>query len=275
MRPKISMLMGAVGLVLLIACVNVANLLLARAEARQKEIAIRTALGADRGRLVRQLLTESVLLSLLGGALGLLLGYGGVRAIVAANRRACRGSARSASTAAASSSRSGSPSSPACCSGSRRPSTRAAGAFFATLKEGGQRSTAGSGRQWLRRALVVTEMALAAMLVIGGGLLIRSFWLLLKVDPGFDPKNVLSMEIALPKATYSDPPAGAKASTRGSSTAAASARGRVGRRPLGAAAEPTGQRQRPRLRERAEDGERLRPTTSTTGSSSAATTSRR
>ncbi len=204
-RPKIRLLMGAVGLVLLIACVNVANLLLARAEARQKEIAVRTALGAGRGRLIRQLLTESVVLSLLGGALGLLLGYAGVRAIVAANLESIPRAGeigldgRSLLFTLAISLFTG-------LLFGLAPALHArAGAFFATLKEGGQRSTAGSGRQWLRRALVVAEIAFAAMLVIGGGLLIRSFWLLLKVDPGFDPKGVLSLEVALPNATYPDP----------------------------------------------------------------------
>jgi predicted permease len=204
-RPKIQLLMGAVGLVLLIACVNVANLLLARAEARQKEIAIRTALGAARSRLLRQLLTESVVLALLGGALGLLLGWVGVKAIVAANLESIPRvdeiglDGRSLLFTLGVSLLAGFLFGLAPALHSR------AGAFFAVLKEGGQRTTAGSGRQWLRRGLVVAEVAFAAMLVIGGGLLIRSFWLLQKVDPGFDPKGVLSLEVSLPKAAYGKP----------------------------------------------------------------------
>jgi putative ABC transport system permease protein len=204
-RPKIQLLMGAVGLVLLIACVNVANLLLARAEARQKEIAIRTALGAARSRLVRQLLTESVVLALLGGALGLFLGWAGVRAIVAANLESIPRvdeiglDGRSLLFTLGVSLLAGFLFGLAPALHSR------AGAFFAVLKEGAQRTTAGAGRQWLRRGLVVAEIAFAAMLVIGGGLLIRSFWLLQKVDPGFDPKGVLSLEVSLPQATYGKP----------------------------------------------------------------------
>ncbi|MFL6236824.1 MAG: ABC transporter permease [Thermoanaerobaculia bacterium] len=204
-RPKIQLLMGAVGLVLLIACVNVANLLLARAEARQKEIAVRTALGAARGRLLRQFLTESVVLALLGGALGLFLGWIGVRAIVAANLESIPRvgeiglDGRSLLFTLAVSLLTG-------LLFGLAPALHArAGTFFATLKEGGQRTTAGSGRQWLRRGLVVAEIAFAAMLVIGGGLLNRSFWLLQKVDPGFDPKGVLSLEVSLPKAAYGKP----------------------------------------------------------------------
>ncbi len=204
-RPKIQLLMGAVGLVLLIACVNVANLLLARAEARQKEIAIRTALGAARSRLIRQLLTESVVLALLGGALGLFLGWAGVKAIVAANLESIPRvdeiglDGRSLLFTLGVSLLAGFLFGLAPALHSR------AGAFFAVLKEGGQRTTAGSGRQWLRRGLVVAEVAFAAMLVIGGGLLIRSFWLLQRVDPGFDPKGVLSLEVSLPKASYGKP----------------------------------------------------------------------
>jgi predicted permease len=204
-RPKIQLLMGAVGLVLLIACVNVANLLLARAEARQKEIAIRTALGAARSRLVRQLLTESVVLALLGGALGLLLGWVGVKAIVAANLESIPRvdeiglDGRSLLFTLGVSLLAG------LLFGLAPALHSRAGAFFAVLKEGGQRTTAGSGRQWLRRGLVVAEVAFAAMLVIGGGLLIRSFWLLQKVDPGFDPQGVLSLEVSLPKAAYGKP----------------------------------------------------------------------
>ncbi len=197
-RPKISLLMGAVGLVLLIACVNVANLLLARAEARQKEIAIRTALGAARSRLLRQFLTESLVLALLGGVLGLILAWAGVKGIVAANAESLPRvdeiglNGRSLLFTFGVSLLTG-------VLFGLAPALHArAGTFFASLKEGGQRSTATSGRQLLRRVLVVVEVAFAATLVIGGGLLIRSFWLLQKVDPGFNPKGVLSLQVSLP-----------------------------------------------------------------------------
>ncbi|HEV2854057.1 MAG TPA: ABC transporter permease [Thermoanaerobaculia bacterium] len=204
-RPKIRLLMGAVGLVLLIACVNVANLLLARAEARQKEIAVRTALGAARSRLLRQFLTESVVLALLGGVLGLFLAWAGVKAIVAANLESLPRvdeiglDWRSALFTFAVSLLTG-------MLFGLAPALHArAGSFFASLKEGSQRTTAGSGRQWLRRVLVVVEVAFSAMLVIGGGLLIRSFWLLQQVDPGFNPDGVLSLQVSLPDASYSKP----------------------------------------------------------------------
>jgi putative ABC transport system permease protein len=203
-RPKMWLLMGAVGLVLLIACANVANLLLARAEARQKEIAVRTALGAARGRLIRQFLTESVLLSLVGGAFGLLLAVWGVKAIVATNPDAIPRAgeigidgqvllftlAVSVLTGV--------------LFGLAPALHSRASVLFSSLKEGGQRTTAGAGRQLLRRTLVVAEVALAATLVLVGGLLIRSFWLLLQVDPGFDPRGVLTFQIALPDARYPD-----------------------------------------------------------------------
>jgi predicted permease len=204
-RPKINLLQGAVGLVLLIACVNVANLLLARAEARQKEIAVRTALGAPRGRLLRQFLTESVVLALLGGAFGLLLAYAGVKAIVAANLESIPRAdeigldTRSLLFTLGVSILTG-------VLFGLAPALHArAGSFFASLKEGGQRTTATGARQFLRRVLVVTEIAFAAMLVIGGGLLIRSFWLLQKVDPGFNPDGLLTLQISLPDSAYPEP----------------------------------------------------------------------
>jgi predicted permease len=204
-RPKLRLVWGAVALVLLIACANVANLQLARAEARQREIAIRTALGAGHRRLVRQLLTESLLLSLLGGLLGLVLARAGVRALVAANPESLprlgaigldpRAFAYTLALSVATGLLFG-----------LAPALHArAEAFFAALKAGGARSTAGSARQRVRRVLVVAEVTLAAVLLIGAGLLIRSFWELTRVDAGFRPGGLLSFQISLPQASYRGP----------------------------------------------------------------------
>jgi putative ABC transport system permease protein len=205
-RPKMWLLMGAVGLVLLIACANVANLLLARAEARQKEIAVRTALGAQRGRLLRQFLTESIVLSLFGGALGLLLASWGVRAIVAMNPESLPRVREIGIDGRVLLFTLGVAILTGVLFGLAPAMHARASVMFSSLKEGSQRSTAGAGRQFLRRALVIAEVALAATLVIVGGLLIRSFWLLQQVDPGFDAGNVLTFQIALPDARYPEEP---------------------------------------------------------------------
>ncbi|MGH7577294.1 MAG: ABC transporter permease [Longimicrobiales bacterium] len=206
-RPALLMLLGAVGFVLLIACANVGNLLLARAEGRGREIAVRAALGAGRVRLLRQFVTESTLLSLLGGGLGLALGWAAVRALLATSPESIPRADE------------------VTLDGSVLAFTLLVSLFTgllfglapafhlrartmnSALREGGLRTTAGAGRQRLRRSLVVSEVALAVVLVVGSGLMLRSFAALQEVDPGFDARNLLTFEMFLPAATYPDWPA--------------------------------------------------------------------
>jgi putative ABC transport system permease protein len=200
-RPSLLVLAAAVGFVLLIACANVANLLLVRATGRHREIAIRAAIGAGRGRIIRQLLTESAVLSLAGGALGLVLGLAGVRALLALNpsdipRLGENGAAVAMDwrvilfTGVIS---------------------LATGLLFglipaldasrvdltAPLKEGDGRSGASPRQKRTRSILVVSEIALALVLLIGAALLIRTFAALRAVDPGFDRHNILTMRMSL------------------------------------------------------------------------------
>jgi putative ABC transport system permease protein len=204
-RPALLILLGAVGFVLLIACANVANLMLSRAAAREKEIAVRTALGASRTRVVRQLLTESLLLALLGSLLGLLVAWWGIGALVAISPHDLvnlQGVGINLTVL-----------------GWTLAVSLLTGVIFGiapaleatrlnlndTLKEGGKGSggqSARSGR--LRSALVVAEVALALVLLASAGLMMKSFSRLQKIDTGFETENVLTMVVSLPAGKYTE-----------------------------------------------------------------------
>ena len=196
-RGWLLMLLAAVALVLLIACANVANLMLARATVRGREIAIRSALGASRWRLVRGLLVEGLVLSFAGAALGILLAWFGVQALKAwmpANVPRVAGIAidlRVLLTAVAASALTGLFFGAVPALQSSRPDLTTA------LKDSGRSSTAGAGSQRLRSLLVVAEMALAVVLLVGAGLFIGSFAKLMAIDPGFDHRNVLVLDVGV------------------------------------------------------------------------------
>jgi len=203
-RTPLYVLLGAVGFVLLIACANVANLLLARAAGRQKEIAIRSAMGARPLRLIRQLLVESLLLAAAGGGLGLLLSVWGTELLVKLGPDTiARAGAIGVDTRVL---------------GFTLVVSLLCGVIFGlapalqtsrpdlneSLKEGGK-GAPGISHNRTHRFLVVTEVALAMVLLVGAGLLVQSFRQLQKVDPGYDPTNVLTMRLFLPESKYREP----------------------------------------------------------------------
>ena len=203
-RKAVLVLLGAVGCVLLIACVNVANLLLARAAARESEIAVRSALGAGRGRIIRQLLTESVILGVLGGGLGLLLAVWGVEGLLRMEPQGIPrlGDVRVDPTVI----------------GFTMGLSLLTGILFgivpafqsarsglsSTLKESGRGALTSRSGSRMRTVLVVAEVALAVTLLIGAGLLIRSFSKLTSVDPGFSVQPALAFDLSLPESRYDD-----------------------------------------------------------------------
>jgi predicted permease len=205
-RPLLLVLAGAVSFVLLIACANVANLLLVRATGRRREIAIRSAIGAGRGRIVRQLLTESVVLSVVGGAIGLVLGIVGIRALLAINTAGLPRVGQDgalvgldwrvlAFTAAVSIGTGVLFGLIPALQGSRAD-------LSVTLKESSARSGTGVRQNKTRSILVVSEVALAVILLVGSALLIRTSIALHHVDPGFDASNILTMRMSLTGPKY-------------------------------------------------------------------------
>jgi len=203
-RTRLLILLGSVGLVLLLACINVANLLLVRGQSRERELGVRVAVGANRRRVVRQLLTESLVLGMAGGALGLLFAYGSLPLLVGILPSGVprvdlisldgRVLLFSLATALASALIFGLI--PAFKATSRDPQQ--------SLRDGGRGRGQGPSGQKLRNGLVVAELALAVVVVVGASLLFKSFWLLRQQDPGFQASQVLTLRLNLPADRYPD-----------------------------------------------------------------------
>jgi len=198
-------LLGAVGFVLLITCANVAHMLLARAAARQKEVAVRTALGARRGRIIRQFLTESLLLGCLGGVAGLALAALGTKFLVALSPANIPRVQTVGIDIRAALFLFGATFVTSIGFGLAPALQASSVALSDTLKEGGRGNSEGKGHNRLRNLLVVSEFALALMLLIGAGLMIRTFAALEAVDAGFNPHHVISMVVSVAGSKEADP----------------------------------------------------------------------
>src|SRR5262245_985003 len=203
-RQSLWVLLGAVGFILLIACVNVANLLLAHAADRQKEIALRLALGAGRWRIVRQLLSEALLIAGLGGVTGLLAGSWMLEGLLALAPENIPQLGRAGMNYAVLSFTLGVTALTIALCGLAPALSASRADLNAALKEGG-RSSAGSSRDGIRKSLLVIEVSLALVLLVGAGLLVRSMVRLLGVDPGFNAENLLTMRLTLAGQTYAAP----------------------------------------------------------------------
>lgn len=201
-RPALLVLLGAVAFVLLIACANVANLFLARAASRRKEIAIRAALGAGRVRIARQLITESVLLAGLGGALGLFVAIWGTDGLLALGPKELLGVSHVSTDGRVLAFTLGVSLITGVLFGIAPSLAALRTDVNTTLKEGSREGSFGGRGNRLRSALVVAEIGLALVLLTGAGLLGRSFSKLLSVDPGFNPHNLLTMRLTLPNSAY-------------------------------------------------------------------------
>jgi predicted permease len=201
-RPALWTLMGAVVFVLLIACVNVANLLLARAEARQREIAIRKALGARMGQLIRQFTTEGLLLAITGATVGLVLASVGLRLVVEAGRASIPRASEVTVDPTVLAVTLGVSLLTAMFFGLAPLAQIAAGTLHDALKAAANRASGSVASNRFRSALVSSELALALMLLIGTGLMIRAFWKLSEVNPGFQSEGLLTLRINLPQSTY-------------------------------------------------------------------------
>ena len=203
-RPALFMLLGAVGFVLLIACANVANLLLARAQDRHKEVAVRAALGAGRGRLMRQFLTEGLVLSLAGAAVGVGFAYLSLNLLQAASPGDLPRLAEIELDGTVLLFTAGIAVATGLFFGLAPTRHISAGALANSLRDGGTRSTSTTGQRSLRSLLVVTETALALILAVGAGLMLRSMDALTAVEPGFEADELVTFQLYLPNSNYPD-----------------------------------------------------------------------